>query len=360
MSIFSKIMEGLANLDEGYARDKRQSTRERESDERRDRSQADRDERLNKMTLMRDQLLAADQAVRDARLHGNAMDVQKAQIDADRARYEFTNAQENLRQDKDIGFKKEDNKEQRRFMSTEANKERDTMVGEKEKDRTLTREEAAKQRGFVGGESEKDRTHQGTMAEKDRTWKTNERMGSQQFQSTEEREKRGWMTNERRGAEGFQSGESKKEYRRRLKSLERASNLEVSREDAMARNKKRRGEEALAEVFPDNMNPAERENAVRGLKYRSLYDLPLAEAEGRAEQIRATKGGVLYPGYNALLGAREKNERSTGGNPFGTMDTGDTGMTIQDLIKSPDQNPMVPGTKGPGRLRTVDSENLYD
>lgn len=63
MSIFSKIMEGLANLDEGYARDKRQSTREREADERRDRSQADRDERLNRMTLMRDQLLAAEQAV---------------------------------------------------------------------------------------------------------------------------------------------------------------------------------------------------------------------------------------------------------------------------------------------------------
>lgn len=265
MSIFSKIIEGLANLDEGYARDKRQASREEKSDMRRDKSETARDERLNKMTLMRDQLLASEQAVRDARLHGNAMDVQKAQIDADRAKYEYQNAQEGIRQDKDIGFKREDNKEQRLYG-------------------------------------------------------TSEREAGQE-----------WRTGERKGAEKFQGRESKKDRRNRLKSIEATANANVRSEDEIAGNRERRADRKLASVFPDGMNPAERETAVRDLNRTLSYDLPLAEARGRIKTIDDTEGGALFPGY---YGYRGKQKPGGAGNPFGTTpDAGNTGINVRDLYE---------------------------
>lgn len=265
MSIFSQIIEGLANLDEGYARDKRQASREEKSDMRRDKSETARDVRLNKMTLMRDKLLASEQAVRDARLHGNAMDVQKAQIDADRAKYEYQNAQESIRQDKDIGFKREDNKEQRLYG-------------------------------------------------------TSEREAGQE-----------WRTGERKGAEKFQGRESKKDRRNRLKSIEATANANVRSEDQIAGNRERRADRKLASVFPDGMNPAERETAVRDLNRTLSYDLPLAEARGRIKTIDDTEGGALFPGY---YGYRGKQKPGGAGDPFGTTpDAGNTGINIKDLYE---------------------------
>ena len=364
MSIFSQIIEGLANLDEGYARDSRQSKREEKAANRQDKSQeardarqdqyqTARDERTHRMTLARDQMLAAEQAVRDARLHGNSMDVQKAQIDADRARYEYQNAQESIRQDKDIGFKREDNKEQRRFLSTEANKERDTMVGEKAKDRDLTTGESAKdrtfrsieaglQRGFLGGESEKDRGHARGMAQEDRTWRTGEREAGQKYGTSEreagqtygtsEREAtQTWRTGERKGGEKFQGRESKKDRRNRLKSIEATAKANVRSEDEIAGNRERRASRKLASVFPDGMNPAERETAVRDMERTLSYDLPLAEARGRIKTIDDTEGGALFPGY---YGYRSKDRPKGSGNPFGTTpDAGNTGINIKDLYE---------------------------
>lgn len=371
MSTFKKIIEGLAMLDKDYARDKRASDRERESDERRDKSQEARDRRMQDMTLARDKMLAAEQAVRDARLHGNAMDVQKAQIDADRARYEYQATQESVRQDKDIGFRREDNKEQRRFLSTEANKERDTMVGEKAKDRELTTGESEKdrsfrsieaerQRGFIGGESEKDRGHARGMAQEDRTWRTGEREGSQLFSrgereasqvyGTGEREAtQRYRTGERKGTEKFQSRENRRDRRNRMKSIDAAADADIRREDAIAGNRERRTQRKLASVFPDGMNPAERETAVRDMERMMTYDLPMTEARGRKSQIESTEGGVLFPGY---FGYRGKTAGQGGGNPFGTSaEAGRTDLNLNDIMKEEE--------KARRGLNSVDA-NLYD
>lgn len=316
MSTFKKIIEGLAMLDKDYARDKRASDRERESDERRDKSQEARDRRMQDMTLARDKMLAAEQAVRDARLHGNAMDVQKAQIDADRTRYEYQATQESVRQDKDIGARKKENKEQRGFLGSES-----------EKDRSFRSLEAERQRGFIGGESEKDRGHARGMAQEDRTWRTGERKGTEKFQSRENRRDR----------------------RNRMKSIDAAAAADVYREDAIAGNRERRTQRKLASVFPDGMNPAERETAVRDMERMMTYDLPMAEARGRMGQIESTKGGVLFPGY---FGYRGKTDGQGGGNPFGTAaDAGRTGLNLNDIMKEEE--------KARRGLNSVD-ENLYD
>lgn len=294
MSVFKNIIQGLAMLDEGYARDKRQSQRERESDERRDKSQEARDRRMQDMTLARDKMLAAEQAVRDARLHGNAMDVQKAQIDADRTRYEYQATQEGVRQDKDIGARREENREQR---------------------------------GFLGGESEKDRGHARGMAQEDRTWRTGER----------------------KGTESFQSRENRRDRRNRMKSIDAAADADIRREDTIAGNRERRTQRKLASVFPDGMNPAERETAVRDMERMMTYDLPMAEARGRMGQIESTEGGVLFPGY---FGYRGKTAGQGGGNPFGTAaEAGRTGLNLNDIMKEEE--------KARRGLNSVD-ENLYD
>lgn len=96
MSTFSKIIEGLAMLDPEFARDKREDKRmERQAE-----LTNLRDAKQNDLALARDKYLASLQEVRDAKLHGNAKDLQLAQINADRTLAEFNAAQAALRQDR--------------------------------------------------------------------------------------------------------------------------------------------------------------------------------------------------------------------------------------------------------------------
>lgn len=393
MSIFRQIIEGLANLDEGYARDKRQSKREADADAR----QAERDKRLNEMTLKRDQLLAAEQAVRDARLHGNSMELQRAQIEAEKARVEFQAAQDNLRQDKNLQAQREENREQRRFSSTEANKDREFRGRESEAERGWRTGERREGQTFLSGERQAGETFQRGEREGTQKWQSGERqagetfqrgeregmqkwrsgereagevfqrgerLGSETFQRGERLGSQDWRTSERKGTEGFQSRESRREHQRRLQSMKVASDLRIDAEDKIERNKLRQMVDRIAAGMPDNMNPAEKEAAVRQYLHRSLYSLPMSEAQGRIDQIEATKGGVLFPGYNARI-AREGAAR---GNPFGASETGDTGMTIQDLMDMPGNpqaqpNPMdnAPTTPMGRPLRSLrPSQDLYD
>jgi len=325
MSIFAQIVEGLANLDEGYANRRAQEKR----DDKLNKYQSERDERLNNLQLKRDQLLAAEQAVRDARLHGNQMDVQRAEIEATKARDEFRAAHEAKQAGEDRKFKSNEREESQKFQSVEGERERGWRTGERKGGQD-----------FQAGESKKDRKLRKMLQSADQNFQRGEREGSQNWRSTESDRDR----MERRDL-------ADKEHQNRLDTLRAMTDEDLRKAKGLAADEERRRRDSVVRALPDSVPIEDRYNTFRSLEKKRLVDIPMAEAEGREAAIKDSGGYVLFPGGGSVLRGREG-----GGTGFPTQDDGRLGLTMDDLRRgapvAPPQKP-EPNQLGPNWLRSL-------
>lgn len=303
MSIGLQILEGLASLDEGYAN--RRATEKR--DEKQNTWQKERDIRLNEMTLKRDQLLAAEQAVRDARLHGNAMEMQKAQIDADRARMEFQQSQENMRQHEALAHQSS---------------------------------EAGKQRKFLKGERKGTQKFQSLEAGKERDWRSSERLDTQDFQNAERLGTQNWRSMEGEKERTFQSGEADKGVTRDAQRARTAMSLDLERARGLNSMKDEFETGDIVKNMPADVPIEKRYELARKLKFFKSVAPALMEQDKLAHPERYTPEGWRFD-KNANPGYRDGT--STGfGQPKGT------GMTIKDLLNKQAEPP--PAEPEPGSM----------
>ena len=314
-----QILEGLANLDEGYAQ--RRATEKR--DAKQNEYMSARDERLNNLQLKRDQLLAAEQAVRDARLHGNEMEVRRAEIEATKARDEFRAAHEAKEAAKDREFKSEERKEGQKFQSIEGERERDWRTGERKGSE-----------GFQSGESKKERKLRRVLQSLDQNFRTGERLGEQNWRSGESQLDR----NERRTL-------SDSEHRNRLDVLKAMTDEDLRKAKGLAAEAERRRRDEMVHSFPDDVPIEERYKKIREADKRRLIDQPEVESTGRMQAIKDSGGMVLFPGAGSYLRGRGEG----GGTGLNSIDDGRIGLTIDDLRKGA---PLLPPQQ-PEKNRTL-------
>jgi len=288
MSIGLQILEGLANLDEGYAN--RRAAEKR--DEKQNTWQKERDLRLNEMQLKRDQLLAAEQAVRDARLHGNAMEMQKAQIDADRVRLEFQQSQENMRQHEALSHQSS---------------------------------EAGKQRKFLKGERKGTQKFQSIEAGKERDWRTGERLDTQDFQNAERLGTQNWRSMEGEKERTFQSSEADKGVTRDAQRDESRVQADLKRTRGIHSIQQEAETGDIVKNMPPEVPIEKRYELARKLKLFKSVAPALMEEDKIAHPERYTPEGWRFD-PRANNNYRDNPSAGMGIAPKGT------GMTIKDLL----------------------------
>jgi len=296
-----QILEGLANLDEGYAQ--RRATEKR--DAKQNEYMSARDERLNNLQLKRDQLLAAEQAVRDARLHGNEMEVRRAEIEATKARDEFRAAHE----------------------AKEANKDREFKTGERKGSQE-----------FQADEGKKERKFKNRLQSVEQRFRTGERLGEQKWRSSEselDRTEREKLLN--------------KEHQNRLDQYKAMTDEDLRKAKGLAAEAERRRRDEMVHSFPDDVPIEDRYKKIREADKRRLIDQPEAESTGRMQAIKDSGGMVLFPGAGSYLRGRGEG----GGTGLSSIDDGRIGLTIDDLRKGapllppqqPEKNQTLPALR---------------
>lgn len=301
MSIGLQILEGLANLDEGYANRRAQEKR----DDKQNKWQTERDIRLNDMTLQRDKLLAAEQAVRDARLHGNAMDLQKAQIDADRVRYEYQNAQENLRQHEALGHQSKESKKERKWKS---------------------------------GERKDTQKFQSLESGKERDWRTGERVGAQEWQTGEREGAQDWHTNERLGTQGFQSIEADRNVDRDERRMGAGVKYDLEKARGLHKAETDAERDAIVQSAPDELPIEDRYKLARRSRFIKSVAPMLTTQDRLTHPERYTQEGWRFD--------PRANKDYRDGMPSSPLAPKGTGMTIKDLLEK--QQAPQPAEPAPG------------